>query len=584
VRGAGDYANCVGVPIVGGETGFHAGYGDRVLVNAFALGLARRNRIARSGASEPGSRLLCAGRPTGRERSLATKMDASAGRGVVATDPYAEKILLEACLAGVRTGAIVAMHDLGAAGLAGAAFEMASRGGSGVRLDLDRVPLRADGLAAYEIALSETQERMLLAVRRDRQPELLRVFERWGVEVAEVGEATDGDEASVIFGGEEVARLPILPLIEDAPMYRRPVEAPKDLAARQAPPEVPEPGDLAVALEGMLATPELGSKSWIWRQYDHTVRTNTVVGPGGDAAVLLLKGTPSGLAMTSDVNPVYCGLDPASGGEQAVVEAVRNLACVGAEPVGLTNSLSFGDPQSPEVAWQFRETVRGMAAACKALDVPVISGDVSFYDGSAVAGKGKAAPAIPPTPTIAVVGLIPDLVTLPASHFTAAGDRVLLLGTDRGEFGGSAYLRLLHGVEQGRPPKVHLGAEERLADLLRFLAYEGLIHTAHDLAEGGLAVALAEACLGGGLGADLRVEGEPAGLFSETQARAIVAATPAAAKRVLEEAEEFGVPVAELGSVKGDRLQVRCAGAVLDAEVEALHRAWSTALPKALAE
>jgi phosphoribosylformylglycinamidine synthase len=347
---------------------------------------------------------------------------------------------------------------------------------------------------------------------------------------------------------------------------------------------VPEPdaaGGPLGALERLLATPELGSKDWIWHQYDYSVRTGTVVGPGADAAVLRLKGTAAGLALKSDVNPVYCALDPRTGGAQAVAEAMRNLACVGAEPVGLTDCLNFGNPENPEVAWQFREAVRGMAAACRALGVPVVSGNVSFYNET----EGRS---IHPTPTVAMVGVIPSLADLPAAHFTAAGDRIVLLGRDRGEHGGSAYLRLLHGVEQGRPPAVDLDAELRLARLLRRLVGRGLLSTAHDLSEGGFGVALAEACFGRCMGARVDLEGVEggglagAGLFSETQARALVACRPAAAAAVLREAEDAGVPAAEIGAAGGEALEMRTGGEVLRAPVAALREVWATALPRAL--
>ncbi len=583
VRGIGDYGNCVGIPTVGGETGFHRGYNANILVNVFALGVARRERIFHALASGSGNPMLYAGSRTGRAgihgATMASEsfgVDSEAKRPTVQVgDPFTEKILLEACMEVMRGDALIGVQDMGAAGLTSSAFEMADRGSAGFRLDLDRVPLREPGLTPYEIMLSESQERMLLVAKRGRQEEVVKIFERWGLEVTEIGEVTGDGLAHIVSGGREVATVPIAPLTRNAPMYRRPVKTPKALAARRAAPEVPEADDPAGALRRMLDTPELGCKSWIWRQYDHTVRTNTMVGPGGDAAVLLLKGTPEGLALVSDVNPVYCSLDPSSGGSQAVAEAVRNLACVGAEPVGLTDCLNFGNPENPEVSWQFRECVRGMTAACETLDVPVISGNVSFYNET----DGRS---IPPTPTIAMVGLIPDLVNLPAAHFTTAGDRVILLGRDQGEYGGSAYLRLLWDVEQGRPPAVDLKAEERLAELLRFLAFEGALHTAHDLSEGGLAIALAEACMHGGLGASLAVESGPTALFSESQARAIVAVAPEYADMVLEEAEDLGVPATEAGTVEGTRLAVRCDGAELAVEVEDLHRIWSTALVRSL--
>jgi len=371
--------------------------------------------------------------------------------------------------------------------------------------------------------------------------------------------------------------MPVLPLTQEAPVYRRPAEPPADMAERQRPPEVPLPADPMGDLRRLLATPELASKQWIWRQYDHTVRTNTVSGPGGDAAVLLLKGTPSGLAMTSDVNPVYCYLDPRRGGMQAVAEAVRNLACVGAEPVGLTDCLNFGNPERPEITWQFREVIRGMTEACRALGAPVISGNVSFYNET----EGRS---IHPTPTVGMVGVIPDLRHLPEAHFLAAEDRILLLGnaSGPGELGGSAYLRLLHDVEQGLPPAVDLAAEARLAALLRRLVAEGLIHTAHDLSEGGLAIALVEACFGRLLGAEVSVPLSSVDLFSETQGRAIVAARPFTLEKLLRAAEEAGVPALPIGVVGGSDLVIRTDGETLRSPVADLHEIWSTALPKAL--
>jgi phosphoribosylformylglycinamidine synthase len=587
VAGIGGYGNCVGVPTVGGEVNFHPAYNGNILVNAFALGIARRDRIFRARMSGPGNPILYVGSRTGRDgihgATMASEVFDDHGRStekkrptVQVGDPFTEKVLLEACLEAMRTGAIVAIQDMGAAGLTSSSFEMAGRGGTGLRLDLDQVPLREPRLTPYEIMLSESQERMVVVAQRGREEELLRVFRRWGLEVASIGEVVPGGRAQIRWRGETVADLPIRPLTEEAPVYQRPVGEPPDLAARQRAPEVPPPpAPLGETLRRMLTTPELASKEWIWRQYDHTVRTNTVQGPGGDAAVLLLKGTPAGLALACDVNPVYCGLDPRRGGAQAVAEAVRNLACVGAEPVGLTDCLNFGSPENPEVLWQFRECVRGMSEACRGLGVPVVSGNVSFYNETA----GRA---ILPTPTVAMVGVIPNLGNVPEACFTRTGDQVLLLGRDAAEFGGSAYLRLLFGVERGRPPVVDLAVEARLAELLRYLAYEGLVHTAHDLAEGGLAVALAEACFGRGLGARVNVPLTPVALFSESQARALVATSPGVADRVLEAAEDAGVPVLQVGEVGGERLEIRADGDELSLDVAELRREWASALPLAL--
>ncbi|MEO6193647.1 MAG: phosphoribosylformylglycinamidine synthase subunit PurL [Thermoanaerobaculia bacterium] len=583
VRGVGDYGNCMGIPTVGGETGFHRCYNGNILVNAFALGIARHDQVFHARASGAGNPLLYVGSRTGRDGIHGATMasesfDAESEQKrptVQVGDPFTEKILLEACLEAMRTGAIVAIQDMGAAGLTSSTFEMAGRGGTGLRLDLDHVPLRQPGLTPYEMMLSESQERMVLVARKGREGELEQVFRRWGLEVAKIGEVTDTGHAVLLWHGETAADIPIHPLTEEAPVYRRPVAEPSDLAERWRAPEVPQPADPRQALERLLATPEFASKAWITTQYDHTVRTNTVQGPGGDAAVLLLKGTPAGLAMTCDVNPVYCYFDPRRGGAQAVAEAMRNLACVGAEPVGLTDCLNFGNPERPEVSWQFREAIRGISEACRAFGVPVISGNVSFYNETEGA-------SIYPTPAVAMVGVIPDLAGVPEASFRNPGDRIVLLGEDRSEFGGSAYLRLLHDFEQGRPPAVDLDAELRLARLLRSLVARGILNTAHDLSEGGFLISLAEACFGRLLGARVEVPLAGADLFSESQGRAIVACPPAALDAVLRAAEEAGVPAREIGEVGGDVLAVRSAGETFRAPVAGLHEIWSTALPKAL--
>ena len=587
VRGIGTYGNCVGIPTVGGETRFHRSYNQNILVNAFALGVARRERIFRAKAGGPGNAILYAGSRTGRDGIHGATMASEAfdsesqkkKPAVQVGDPFVEKIVLEACLEAMHDpsgmGAIVAIQDMGAAGLTSSVFEMASRGQVGFVMDLDQVPLREPGLTPYEMMLSESQERMVLVVQRGREEEISKIFHKWGLEVAKIGEVRNGGRAEIRHRGKVVAEMPIAPLTDDAPVYERPVAVPKDLARRQSAPEVPPVTDPAATLRALLATPELGSKEWIWRQYDHTVRTNTVIGPGGDAAVLRLKGTPSGLAMTSDVNPVYCALDPRSGGRQAIAEAVRNLACVGAEPVGVTDCLNFGSPENPEILWQFREAVRGLAEACRAFEVPVISGNVSLYNET-------AGSAILPTPTVGMVGVIANLGEIPVAHFRRPGDRIVLLGEDRAEFGGAVYLRLLHGIEQGHPPAVDLAAEARLARFLRAAIAAGLVRTAHDLSEGGLGLALAEATFGEGVGAAVRVGLSATALFSESQGRAVAALAPRHVERFLALAEQHGVPAAEVGEVGGDALEIAFAGGQLREPVEALRRIWTEALPRAL--
>jgi phosphoribosylformylglycinamidine synthase len=583
VRGIGDYGNCVGIPTVGGETRFHKSYNGNILVNAFALGVARRERIFKAKASGVGNPILYVGSRTGRDgihgASMASEsFDAESEKKkptVQVGDPFTEKILLEACLEAMRSTAIVAIQDMGAAGLTSSTFEMAARGGVGFRMDLDRLPLRQPGLSAYEMMLSESQERMVIVAQRGREEEIAKVFRKWGLEVAKIGEVTRDARAEIRHRGKLEASMPIAPLTDDAPVYERPVAEPAWLAALQETPEIPPADDPTGCLERLLATPDLGSKEWIWRQYDYTVRTNTVRGPGGDAAVLVLKGTPNGLALTSDVNPVYCYLDPYRGGMQAVAEAARNLAMVGADPVGLTDCLNFGNPENPEILWQFREAIRGISEACRALHVPVVSGNVSLYNET-------DSRSIHPTPTIAMVGTIEDLGDSPGAHYTRVGDRLVLLGRDAGEFGGSAYLRLLHGVERGRPPEVDLAAEARLGSLLRIAVGKGLVRAAHDVSAGGLAVTLAESTFGSGIGARLRVPLTPTALFSESQARAVVAVQASQLDQFLALAEKLAVPALDAGETGGDRLRIEADGATLDAPVARLRELWATALPKAL--
>ncbi len=592
VRGIGDYGNCVGIPTVGGETGFHSSYNGNILVNAFALGVCRRERIFTASASGAGNSILYAGSRTGRDGIHGATMASEAFGGeneakrptVQVGDPFAEKALLEASLEAMRTGVVLGVQDMGAAGLTSSCFEMAARGDAGVEIDLDLVPLRESALTPYEIMLSESQERMVFVTRRGQENAVLQILSRWGVEARRIGQVTDDGRARLTFGGRIVADLPVEPLVDGAPVYDRPAAPPGDLTSRQEHVEPTVPENPLAMLERLLATPELGDKTWIHRQYDSTVRTNTIVGPGSDAAVLRLKGTGSALALTSDTNPSYCWLDPRIGGRQAVAEAVRNLATVGAEPVGMTNCLNFGSPENPEISWQLQECISGMAEACRAFDVPVISGNVSLYNET----EGEA---VHPTPTVAIVGVIEEVESLAAAGelhlvlgggFWRAGDRVLLLGSSRAEFGGSAYQRLLYGIEAGRPPSVDLAAEAALARLLRRARRRGWLSGGHDLAEGGLLVALAECVMARGLGFQGAFAGGPLDLFSEAQARAIVAAPGSSVEHVLALAEKHGVPAVELGEVGGERLVLSFDGGVVDGAVSDLQSVWTEALPQAV--
>ncbi len=587
VRGIGDYGNCVGIPTVGGETGFHPAYNDNILVNAFALGICRREEIFRARAAGTGNGILYAGSRTGRDGIHGATMasesfdeSSEAKRPTVQVgDPFTEKVVLEASLEAMASGVVVAVQDMGAAGLTSSCFEMAGRGGTGFELDLERVPLREHALTPYEIMLSESQERMVLVAEAGKEELVEAVFQRWGLPVVRVGRVTDSGRALLRFDGEIVADMPIEPMVNGAPRYERAATPPSDLAARQAAPTVPECTDPRAALETLLGSPEFGDKSWIWEQYDSTVRGNTVVGPGGDAAVLRIKGTPSAIALTTDVNPCYCALDPRRGAAQAVVEAARNLACVGAEPIGVTDCLNFGNPENPVVAWQLRESIRGMADACRALEIPVVSGNVSLYNET----QGRS---ILPTPAVAMVGWLERLPTDSHRTLTGAfwrdGDRVVILGRDRSEFGGSAYLRLLFGIEQGLPPEVDLAREAVLGRLLRRLVASGLVSACHDLSEGGLAIALAEAAVREGVGAVLRIAVTPTDLFSETQGRALVTVRPEAVDMVLGWAEQLAVPAVDVGRVGGSMLDIAADGERLKAPVEGLRQIWSSALPRAL--
>lgn len=592
VRGIGDYGNCVGIPTVGGETGFHGSYNGNILVNAFALGVCRRERIFTAVASGAGNPILYAGSRTGRDgihgatmASEAFDSESEAKRLTVQVgDPFTEKVLLEASLEAMRSGVVLGVQDMGAAGLTSSCFEMAARGGAGVEIDLDLVPLREASLTPYEIVLSESQERMVFVTQRGQEQAAASILSRWGLQASTIGRVTDDGRARLTFRGRTVADMPVEPMVDGAPVYDRPAAPPANLARRQRDVEPETPDDPLGALRRLLGTPELGDKAWIYRQYDSTVRSNTIVGPGADAAVLRLRGTPSGLALTSDTNPAYCWLDPRMGGRQAVAEAVRNLAVAGAEPVGMTNCLNFGSPENPEIAWQLRECISGMAEACRMFDVPVISGNVSLYNET----EGEA---VRPTPTVAMVGLIDGLMDLGEEGeihrllgcgFWRPGDRVLLLGEGGREFGGSAYQRLLHGVEAGRPPNVDLRAEAALSALLRRLRRTGRLSGAHDLAEGGLLVALAECSMTRGLGMRGHFDGGPLDLFSESQGRALVTAVPGQVDDVLVSADEFGVPASDIGEIGGDRLVVGFDGGVVNGAVDELRAVWAEALPRAM--
>ncbi len=588
VSGIADYGNCFGCATVGGELSFHPRYRNNVLVNAMNVGIVRADRIFRAGAGGPGNPVLYVGSSTGRDGIHGASLLASSEFSeasvemrptVQVGDPFAEKLLLEACLEAMATGAVVGIQDMGAAGLTCSSFEMASRAGTGIEMDLDRVPQREVGMTPYELLLSESQERMLLVCEKGREAELLEIFSKWDLASAVVGEVTDSGRMRVRWHGDAVVDIPVDSVAASAPVYDRAIERPKDLDERQAfdasalPPER-DPGG---ALLELLASPNLCSRRWVYEQYDQLVQASTVIRPGGGAAVVRVPGTQRGLALTTDCNPRYCALDPYRGAVHAVAEAARNVAVTGARPLAVTDCLNFGSPERPESMWEFVESVRGLAEACRALGTPVVSGNVSFYNETLSVGS------IPPTPTIGMLGLLEQVGRSVRVPFAGSGHVILLLGAGGPELAGSEYLAVRRGIERGRPPAVDLAAEAALCRLLVAAAEGGLVRSAHDLSEGGLAVALAECAVLSGIGltADLEVGGlcPEQALFGESAGRAVVSAAGVDAAALEELARQHGVPVREIGCTGGERIAL---GLGVDVSLQEAHDLWARALPEAL--
>ena len=588
VAGIGGYGNCIGVPTVGGECEFDAAYDGNILVNAMTLGVADADKIFYSAAEGPGDLVIYAGSKTGRDgihgASMASaefSQDAEEKRPTVQVgDPFTEKLLLEACLELMAGDAIVAIQDMGAAGLTSSSFEMASKGGLGVELDLDQVPAREDGMTAYELMLSESQERMLMLIHPEREREVRAVFTKWELDCAVIGKTTDTGRMVLRMGGDIVAELPIDPLAEAAPVYERPWtpgSKPKALSAD----DVPAPNDPLDALKRLLGCPDLASKRWVWEQYDSSVMADTIQGPGGDAAVVRVHGTVKALALTSDCTPRYVAADAREGARQAVAEAWRNLTATGARPLAITDCLNFGNPEKPEIMGQFAEAVGGMGEACKALDFPVVSGNVSLYNET----QGQA---IPPTPVVGGVGLIDDAAKAVNVAFKDKGEAIVAIGVTAGHLGQSLYLREIAGRAEGPPPPVDLAAEKRNGDLVRKMIMDGLVTACHDVSDGGLAVALAEMALASGasgIGAEITApEGigaeitAPEGillhawLFGEDQGRYIL--TTADPDRVLAEAVAADIPAAVIGTTGGAELAIDGAGALSLAELAEPRESW----------
>jgi phosphoribosylformylglycinamidine synthase subunit PurL len=576
VAGIGGYGNSFGVPTVGGSTGFHRRYDGNILVNAFAVGVARRDAIFTSKARGVGNPIVYLGSKTGRDgihgasmASAAFEADAEERRPTVQVgDPFAEKLLLEACLELMASGAVVAIQDMGAAGLTSSAAEMAAKGDLGVELDLDRVPCRESGMNAYEMMLSESQERMLMVLKPEKEPEAEAIFRKWGLDFAVIGRTTDTRRFVVRLGGEVKADLPIKELGGEAPLYDRPwTKTPPSPVLDPA--AILPPTPTGAALLKLLGSPDLCSKRWIAEQYDTLILGNTIQGPGGDAAVVRLGDGPKGVALTTDCTERYCAADPREGGKQAVVEAWRNLIAVGARPLALTDNLNFGNPERARTMGELVGCIEGIGEAARALDFPVVSGNVSLYNETM--GEG-----IPPTPAIGGVGLVDDVARSASLAFKTAGEDILLVGGAPSWLGRSAWLMTVAGREEGAPPPVDLSAERRNGEFVASLIRARRVSAVHDVSDGGLAVALAEMALAGGIGATIAAEDpEHAFLFGEDQGRYVMAAAPGETEAIAEEARRLAVPLSRIGVTGGRMLTL---GSTMVA-IAALREAYENWLP-----
>jgi phosphoribosylformylglycinamidine synthase len=592
VAGIGGYGNSIGIPTIGGEVVFDESYSGNPLVNVFCLGIARQDAIVKGRAAGVGNPVYYVGAKTGRDGIHGATMasaefdDRSAEKrpAVQVGDPFMEKLLLEACLEVMATDACVGVQDMGAAGLACSTAETGARGGVGIEIDVARVPQREAGMTPYEIMLSESQERMLLIVKRGREADVERIFEKWDLHAVPIGEVTADQRLRVKERGTLVADVPNRALTDEAPVYTRPLREPtgREALHRVPPPALSLARSSTEVLLRLLAAPTVASKQWIYRQYDHMVRTNTVVLPGQGAGVVRVKDTGRGIAMSVDGNGRFCLLDPRQGARLAVAEAARNVACAGALPIGATNCLNFGNPERPEIMWQFAEAVAGIADACRALEIPITGGNVSLYN------ETDGVPILP-TPIIGVIGLMDDVGRARTRIFPAAGLDIVLLGESFAELGGSEYLKTVHGLIRGQPPALNLTRERALQRLLVELAGQGTLESAHDCAEGGLAVTLAECCFdtdGIGAAVDLvttdsaeGVDRLTATLFGESASRVVVSVAPDRTAAMLAAAAAAGVPAARIGRTGGSTIRIAADGeVVVEVPVAAAESQWSASL------
>jgi len=580
VDGIAGYGNCIGIPTVGGEVYFDDCYNGNPLVNVFALGIANTDGIFKGYATGVGNPVIYVGSKTGRDgihgavmaSETFTKEAEEKRPAVQVGDPFTEKLLLEACLELFKTGIVVGIQDMGAAGLTSSSTEMAERAGTGLRIEIDKVPRREENMTPYECMLSESQERMLMVVEKGKENIAEEIFKKWDLDFSVIGEVTDSGKLVITDIDELAAEIPITLISEEAPAYSRPVEKPQYISEIQNLDitSIPVPDDLNVILLTLLSSPTLASKRWIYEQYDYMVRTNTITLPGSDAAVVRIKGTTKGVAMTVNCNSKYCYLDPYNGAAIAVAESARNLACSGAKPLAITDCLNFGSPENPGVMWQFEQAINGMRDACLKLNTPVVSGNVSFYNET----EGTA---IYPTPSVGMVGLIENTDNHLTQWFKNDDDIVVLIGETKEEFGGSEYLKQIHGKVSGQAPELDLDKELKLIEVLLKSSERGIIKSAHDLSEGGLALALCESCFTpqGPMGVEIKVPQsmrKDAILFSESQGRAIVSLEEVNLKKLKDLTDSVDLPMEIIGKVKGTRLYIED---LIDIPISRAYNSWA---------
>lgn len=591
VKGIGSYGNCMGIPTVGGELMFHESYNGNCLVNAFALGLVDQDNIFLAKATGVGNSIIYVGSKTGRDgihgatMSSETFDDNSAEKRptVQVGDPFQEKLLLEACLTAMQSGAVIGIQDMGAAGMTSSTYEMADRAGTGVKIHLDLVPQREEGMNPYEIMLSESQERMLIVAEKGREKEVFDIFHRWELDAIKIGEVCEGANVDLYWKGDLVSSIPVAVLTSAVPQYRWPEEVPPEFQAKTSfnITSIDEASNLSEVWLSMLGSQNLCSRKSLYSQYDSTVRSNTVVHPGGDAAVIRIKRNDGkaqkGIAMTLDCNSRYCAIDPRQGTAQCVAEAIRNITAVGAEPIGISDCLNFGSPNKPQNMWQIAESIRGLGDAARAFEVPIVSGNVSLNNET----KGRA---IYPTPMIAMVGLMPDAGKAVSVQFKSSGDKILVVGTTNGaELGGSEYMAHFAAVEKGALPILDYDLELRTAKCIRSLITKGLLKSCHDVSSGGLAVAFAECCIGqySKIGGELAIDhysGRKDGLmFAETGARYILSCDTKDAASIRDLVMKAGISITGTGTVGGTEITIREYASI---SLEEAYKVWSTGLDK----